>query len=284
MRITIPFVQGFNNVAAGGMATTKLPRNKRYFGVVLQYKTNANQATIEADITQIRVKVNSKVVMAFSAAELFIINALNGITFSAGLIPIWFAQPKRRTLAGEELLAWLIYEELGIGDVEIEVDIAGAAAAPTLSGVMTYDFAKPADQMANAGLRTVMHRIRTVLPCAAAFTASAPMQPPSVIPAVNGFLHRMHAFDPVVTKIALLEAQSQIYSVDSLQLPALLQPYGMAKQANTMHAVLDYDQQYNDGLFIPSVSSLNVQFVTSGAATGGQFVLIQEIRKSFDLS
>jgi len=78
------FTQGFNNVAAGGMATTKLPRNRRYHALFLQYKTNAAQATIEADITQIRLLVNSKVIRAFSAAELNLINAFTASRSRSG--------------------------------------------------------------------------------------------------------------------------------------------------------------------------------------------------------
>ncbi len=281
-RITVPFVQGFNNVAVGGMATTKLPRNARYFALFLQYKTNANQANIEADLTQIRLKVNSKVVRQFSAAELFKINAHLGFTFTAGMVPIWLADPRRKTPEGEEFFSWLIYEELGILDLEIEVDISGAAVAPTLTGLMAYDFQRPADQFKNPALRTVMHWVRSPIVCAAAAPVNAPLSPPNIIPAVSGWLHKLHAFDAVITQIILNQAQTPFYNVTDVQLPALIQPYGLAKQANTMHADIDYNCQYVDGLYIPSVASLNAQFVASGAAAGNQFILIQEIRKNFD--
>ncbi len=279
-----PFTQSFNNVAAGGMATTKLPRNRRYHGLILQYKTNANQATIEADLTQIRIKVNSKVVRAFSAAELNLVNAFNGYTFQAGLVPIWFSEPRRRTPEGEEYLALLAYEDLGVGDVEIEVDIAGAAVAPTLNGIQVWDYAKPADQVARPELRTVMHWLRKVTPCGAAFPLTAPLTPPDYFPAINGWLHRVHAFDAVVTQIQLLNGETPFWDMTGVQLPGVIQPYGLAKQASTMHAAIDADAQYVDGVYIPSVPSLSARFITSGAATGNQFVSIQEIRKPLDLS
>lgn len=279
-----PFTQSFNNVAAGGMATTKSPRNRRIFGWMLQYKTNAAQATIEADLTQIRIKVNSKVIRAFSAAELFLINALNGYTFTAGMVPIWFAEPRRATPEGSEYLALLAYEDLGVGDVEIEVDIDAAAVAPTLTGTQIFDYAKPADQVAKPELRTVMHWLRKVTPCAAAAPLTAPLTPPDYFPNVNGFLHRLHAFDAVVTQIQLMNGETPFWDATTVQLPALLQPYGLTKQANTMHAVVDASNQYVDGIYIPAVPSLSARFITSAAATGNQFVSIQEIRKPLDLS
>lgn len=283
-RLITPLTQSFNNVAASGMATTKLARNRRFHGFILQYKTNAAQATIEADLTQIRIKVNSKVVRAFSAAELFLINAMNGLTFSAGLIPIWFSEPKRRTPEGEEFLALLAYEKLGVGDVEIEVDIAAGAVAPTLTGLQIFDYAQPVDQVAKPELRTVMHWLRKVTPCAAAAPLTAPLSPPDFFPAVNGFLHRLHAFDAVITQIQLMNGETPFWDATSVQLPAVLNPYGFTKQANTMHAVIDANAQYVDGLYIPSVPSLSARFVASAAATGNQFVSIQEIRKPLDLA
>jgi len=283
-RLITPLTQSFNAVAASSTATTKLARNRRYHGLILQYKTNAAQATIEADIAQIRIKVNSKVVRAFSAAELNLINAMNGLTFSLGLIPIWFSEPKRATPEGEEFLALLAYEDLGVGDVEVEVDIAAGAVAPTLTGLQIFDYAKPADQVARPELRTVMHWLRKVTPCAAAAPLTAPLTPPDYFPAVNGFLHRVHAFDAVITQIQIMNGETPFWDATTVQLPALLNPYGFTKQAATFHALIDANRQYVDGVYIPAVPSLSARFVASGAATGDQFVSIQEIRKPLDLS
>lgn len=295
-----PFVQGFNNVAAGGMATTRLPRNRRYHALALQYKTNAAQATIEADLTQIRILVNNKTVRTFSAVELFAISAFCGFTFQLGMLPIFFSDPRRRTPEGEEFLAWLAYEAVGVGDIEIQVDISGGAAAPTLTGIQSFDYERPFDQFADVlpasfgasdqqrvnapMLRSVMHWVRKIVNCNAAFTAASPLSPVNTIPSVNGWLHKVHAFDPVVTGIAFRNGETPFYGLNSVQLNTFIQPYGMAKQANVMHAAIDNDQQYVDGIYIPVLPSLTIDFTTSAAATANQFVLQQEIRKPFDLS
>lgn len=284
MRSLPLILPAFNNVAVGGTATTRVPRNARYHAFFLQYKTNANQATIEADITEVRIKVNGKIIRQASAAQINIINAMNGIAFNAGMLPIIFSEPRRRTPEGEEYLALLAYEALGVGDVDIEVDISGAAAAPTLGGLMYFDYQRPADQFANADLRTVMHWMRKVTPCAAAFGASAPLTPPAFFPPVRGWLHRVHHFDPVVTQNILRNGQTPFWNATTVQLPALLGLSAMAKQANTFHAVLDATQQYGDGFPLFSAPDLAIDIVTSGAATGNQFVSLQEIRKALDLS
>lgn len=301
MRQYVNLPTGFGgNIAASGMATNKVPRNRRVFRVDLVYKTNANQATIEADLTQIRLKVNSKVVRTFSATEANAIALLNGIPFTAGILPILLAEPKRRTPEGEEFLAWLMYEQLGVGDFDIEVDIGAGAAAPTLVAKYEFDFEKPFDQVAdlipapgitptpsqiaNAPiLRRVMHWNRKNIPCAAAFPSTGKLAPADFFPVVDGHLHRVHCFDPVVTQVDLVDGAGNILQTyDTVSLPARLQQFGLAKVANVMSHVVDFTTQLSDGLYMPSVRGLAMQFVTNAAATGNAFSVIQEIRKAFD--
>lgn len=298
LRSETTLLPAFNAVAASSTATTRLPRNRRYHALYLQYKTNANQATIQADISQIRIKVNSKVVRQFSATQLYTINALNGIAFSAGMIPIYFSEPRRRTPEGEEYLALNAYELLGVGDVDIEVDIAAGAVAPTLSGVMEFDYQRPADVWADIpgavpgatdaqkalapSLRTFMHWLPKVTPCNAAFTAAAPLTPANFFPAVAGWIHRVHSFDAVITQNILRDGDTPFWNLTTVQATAVLLSHALTIQANTFSLVLDSTQQYVDGLFIPSVANLGLDFVTSGAATGNQFNSIIELRKPLD--
>lgn len=278
--------------------STKLPRNRRYFGINLQFKTNDSQANIQSAITEIRLLINSKVVRTFSATQLFLMSALNSRAFTLGMIPIRFAEPWRRTPEGEEYLCLNAFEALGVGDVEIQVDISAAIAAPTLTGDMIFDYQRPADvwadipgavpnatdaQKARArSLRTFMHWLRKGTQCATAFPASTPLSPANFVPSVDGFLHRIHAFDAVVTAVNLRQAETPFWKSTDVKLAQLLIDGGLVKQAATFSVVLDSNQQYSDGLYIPSMPDLAVDFITSGAATGSNFASILEIRKSID--
>lgn len=298
LRSLTQLLPSFNNVAVSSTATTRLPRNRRYHAIFLQFKTNDTQANIQSALTEIRIKVNSKVVRTFSATQLYLINALNGRAFTAGMLPIFFSEPWRRTPEGEEFLALNAFEALGVGDVDIEVDISAAIAAPTLAGIMVFDYERPANvwadipgavpgatpaQAQNARLlRTVMHWQRKITPCAAAFTASSPLTPANFFPALDGFLHRVHSFDAVITANTLRNGETPFWTSTDVQLPQLLIAGGMTKQASTFHLVLDATQQYTDGLYLPSVPNTALDFVASGAATGNQFASILEIRKPLD--
>jgi|GEM_PF-6338753 len=305
MAKSIADMPAFDPVATNQTARCKLPRNRRYHWLELQFKTNDSQANIQSAITQIRILINSKVVRTFSATQLFTILATNARAFSLGMIPIHFAEPWRATPEGREFLALNAFELLGVGDVEIQVDISGAIANPTLTGRMCFDYERPADVWADVKLpdgswvvsgvsdavrnaawikRTFMHWVPRGVPCNAAFTADMPLTPADFIPAVNGWLHRVHSFDAVVTATQVRTAETPFFKANTVQVAQDLINYGLAKQANVFPTVIDFTQQYDDGIYIPSITDLKFDFVTSGAATGNNIANIIEVRKRIELA
>ena len=115
----------FAAVAAGQTATLDVPARGTYYSLMLTYTTDtvggATQANMETEITEIRLKINGKIQRRFSAEELFDHSTYKGQTITAGKLQIYFAEPWRQTVQGEEALAW------PMGDVDtfqVEVDIA----------------------------------------------------------------------------------------------------------------------------------------------------------------
>lgn len=121
----------FSNVGAGNTATLNFPVGPRkYFTVQIKYKDGTpNKATVEADLTKFRLIVNGKTQREFTAAELNTINALNNRSFQTGRVQIFFGEPWRRTIAGEEIPGWGTF---GLSTLQLEIDIAGGAVAPAL--------------------------------------------------------------------------------------------------------------------------------------------------------
>jgi hypothetical protein len=137
--VTLP---NFNGVAVSQTATVQLPvGNVTYHKIVLAYGTtlagNGNQANTEANVTQIRLKVNGKIQRVFSAKQLNAINAFYGRSFQSrpiggvnfGFLEIFLSEPWRRTPAGEDMLAWGTQD---ISTFQIEVDLGAAGTAPQL--------------------------------------------------------------------------------------------------------------------------------------------------------
>ncbi len=125
----------FNAVSPGQTATLDLPVTGTYDTLMITYGTATAggpvQATMEAELTEWRLLVNGKVQRRFTTEELFddLENLSMGLP-NDGEITIHFAEPWRRSAQGEDVLGW------GMGDVssfQLQVDIAGAAASPTLS-------------------------------------------------------------------------------------------------------------------------------------------------------
>lgn len=258
------FLPSASAVGIGQTATFDLALNRRYFALYLVYKTNANQATIEADITEIRLIVNGKVQRRFSAADNNKILATNGIAFTAGLIPILLAEPWRRTMQGEEGLAW------GTADVssfKVEVDIAGTAVAPTLTGVAEVDnnntplglISKWKKQVFTSGGAQVL----TIL----------------TLPKVDTY-SRIHAFSALVTNALVMVDQLERYNLTSALNAALLSRQKLTQQASTYSIVFDDDQQVTSALPMvdltngkPLVSEFRVDLTCSGA---GSFTVLTE--------
>ena len=135
--LTLP---SFSGVGAGQTATLDIPTLESYHKIVLKYQTTtaggATQANMEAEIDEVRIKVNGKTQRVFDGRQLFDINAYHGITVipgSAGVygyLPIYFSEPWRRSAQGEDSLAWHMSD---VDSFQIEVDINAGATAPVLA-------------------------------------------------------------------------------------------------------------------------------------------------------
>jgi Viral coat protein P2 N-terminal domain len=131
----IKTMPNFNGVAANQTATADLPVGKlKYHQLRIRHTAGAGvdavQATMEANIAAVRLKVNGKVQRTFTSRQLIDINTYRGIGFDPGYLPMIFSQPWARTSQVEDALGW------GTGDVDsfqVEVDIAAGAVTPTLS-------------------------------------------------------------------------------------------------------------------------------------------------------
>jgi len=127
------------SVAAGSTATFDLPRGVRYHAVQLTVGSSGIPDW-DTDADEIRIKVDGRIQRRFTPSELDGLNNLHGSRYdmasSDTILTIPFAEPWRRTLEGENVLAW---GTGGIASLQIEIDVASGATAPTLSGKALID-------------------------------------------------------------------------------------------------------------------------------------------------
>lgn len=131
----------FQAVAPGQIATADLPvGDVAYHHLRIGYGTGTaggpTRANMEAEIERIRLLLNGVVQREFTAAELFALNAYHGVAVQDGVLPIFLSEPWRRSVQGEDSLAW------GTADVrtfQVEVEIAAGATNPTLKGLNLFE-------------------------------------------------------------------------------------------------------------------------------------------------
>lgn len=246
-----------NSVGISQTATLDLPVGKRrYFAVYALYKTNAAQATIEADIAEIRVIANGKVQRRFSAADLNVINATYGVPFTLGMIPILFAKPDARTLVGEEGLAW---GTANIDTLRIEFDIGAGAVAPTLSAFAEVDdVAAPLGPIVKWFKESVTAAGATVLN----LTTLAKRDSYAAI----------HARSVLITRIKVTVDGLEIFDVDRATYVAMLERRPETNmQANNYSLIFNDSAQVTDAL--PMVKE-----------EGGRILPVQEFRVDLTFS
>lgn len=257
-----------NVVAAGSTSVFTLPTDRRYHTLFLHTKAGQNQAAIEADITKIRLKINEIVIRSFTPNQLFTINAMNGQAFTNSLIPIFFSEPWARTKGDEDILAWGMSN---VNSFQIEVDIAGGAAAPELSGFAETDEV----QEPFAGIVSWYDSSVDV-------TATGVKQFSPSIRKQRELLKALHCFEAAdgdITNLRISLDNLEIYNLSATDNLQLLAVKGIADQNGVISFRPDRDRRLENYLPLmkangSEVSEYKVEATMANAST---FRYIQEV-------
>ena len=261
----------FSSVGAGQQATLELAvKDLVYHRLLLLCSTTTaggpTRANMEAHITQIRIKIKDKVQRVFSAAQLFAMNEVNGIVVADGFLPIFFSEPWRRTLEGEEILAWGTQD---IDDLFVEVDIVAGALTPTLSARAIIDRARrPLGNIKKIRRRTVG-------------VSSIGLRQLTNLPKDNG-IYRLHAFSSVINSIKVEIDQRNEWDLDDAQARELYTEEGLAVPAALTSVIFDHTQRWTDFARLSrningkaeEVGEFKVEFDMSAAT---DFTLLSEV-------
>jgi hypothetical protein len=118
----------FFNVIAGSTATLTLPNGMTYERLMLQMGGTTFNKT---HITDIRIRVNGKVIHQCGAVDLESINAYSGLATDSGFIVVDFTELFARDQVGQSIGA--LGTVNGVSQAVIEVDISNAAVLPQLT-------------------------------------------------------------------------------------------------------------------------------------------------------
>lgn len=151
-RIEVRMPSG-EGIVAGQTATFKLPIGRRYHELQLAYS-----GVTLAQMTEMRLFANGKVIHRYSAVDRDAINQFDGRVASAGILIIPFDRYNLKTLAGEEETALNTGSKneagVGINSLYLEIDLVDDDYTPVLSMNATQS-----DALAG-GAGTVLHVMR----------------------------------------------------------------------------------------------------------------------------
>lgn len=137
------YINGIEGVATGGVAVANVPVNRRYFDFRMFVSGNlagggASQ-TAEQLVTNVRVYVNSVVIVDLTATELRKIALMNGLTLTDDQIPIFAAEPWRATVTGEESVSWDLF---GQQKCTIEITFASGTENLVFKMLSSFDYGR----------------------------------------------------------------------------------------------------------------------------------------------
>jgi Viral coat protein P2 N-terminal domain len=121
----------FTNVVASGVATTSLPVGMSYNRIFLQLGGTFTKSMI----TDVKVRMNGKVIWQNTGARLDLINTYRKRGVSVNFLCLDFTEPMAKVM-GEQYLGNLNTAQ-GVSSLTVEVTIAGATA-PTLESWSEY--------------------------------------------------------------------------------------------------------------------------------------------------
>lgn len=263
----------FNAVGAGQTATLNIPTGPRYHKINIYYKDTASQNDIESDIEEIQIKVNGRVQRTFKPSQLFKMLSMNGVSFRAGLIPIYFSEPWRRNVSGEDILAWGTAG--GVSTFQIDVKLAAGASAPKLHAISVTD-----NVLAN--LRDIIKYRTQVVPV----TQTGLVNVHNLSRRTDEIYQRIHCFEETAGDISSIEVKldnSILREVTAKENKDVLSDRGIVLPSGVFSLFFDGTQRLEDGLpmvYNDSVGQRNVQDfqLNFQLANANTFTILQEVR------
>jgi hypothetical protein len=261
-------ITAINGVGAGATATIQLPLSTRIKDLFLVYKSNASQATMEADILSVKLNINGQPRRTPSAAQIFIREFHEGRAVTAGFIPVRFRNPSASEAEAKDL-NWEDKTALNtfrLASATIEVAIAAGATAPTLECYANYDgiddkndFLAVWDSISfqnqGAGTKTKTDLIRA------------------------GILSRIDFFGTtnIPTALKLRADDRELFDTYPAIMNRYGADYGYAPQSNHLAFLMTHTRRPAEGLLLDNVARLEVEYTTT--ASGDITAIVERIVK-----
>lgn len=128
-------IPGITGVNAGGIALVNIPVNARYHR--LNFFATSGGVAGTSKLTSAKLLVNGVNMRDITPANIISIAKSQGVTPSAGVLPIYFTTPWRNLLAANDSNSW---DLAGQSTFSVQIGIDATAVNPTLLGTMEFDY------------------------------------------------------------------------------------------------------------------------------------------------
>lgn len=252
----INYINGVEGVVIGGTAVVNIPVGRRYHALKLFVTSTVGGGTTDPAVILdwTRLLVNGVLMRDLTPVQTVAIANLNDITPAASELPIYFSEPWRATIIGEEATSWDLN---GQSKCTLEVKFDAAATAPTCVVMASFDFGRNVvvapDGSAAFNLSIIKQLAQTyVAPAGAYDVTTLPVKFP---------IQRIHLSVSAGT-VSLVEVKRDgeiVLEATAAQNSAFLKDYGIDASQFSFPVCFDFTQQVTDAL-----TGLNFQSNPSG--------------------
>lgn len=143
----INYINGISGVAPGGVATLNMPLERRYHGLKIFASVtetvagNTTPSTDPADVIDgVKLIVNGVVIRDLTPSQIVkLVQANFGGVAVSDHIPVFFSEPTRATIIGEETTAWDMF---GQTTFVLELKLKSGTTNPQVTVQASYDFSR----------------------------------------------------------------------------------------------------------------------------------------------
>lgn len=268
----INYINGISGVAPGGVATLRMPLERRYHGVkVFANVTDDGSGSASSDPTKIidnvKLIVNGVVIRDLTPSQIIkMVQANFGGTAVSDHIPLFFSDPTRATVIGEEASAWDMF---GQNNFVLEMKFKSGTTNPTTDVQASYDFGRNLNNGSPFLNIVKQHALTINAPAGVHDIVNLPIDLP---------IQRLH-IEPSTGTVDLVEVMADgetVHEASKAENDALHLDYGIDSPFG-YSVILDHEQQFSSPLKVKRELNLQPKFSAANNAT----IILERIARGY---
>jgi hypothetical protein len=255
------FINGIEGVIAGGAATARFPVTRRYHNALV-FVNNTAAATAEAIVDTIQITVNQVLIRDLTSKEFRGISKFNGIALDDNVIPVYFSEPWRRSVTGEESFSW---DLVGQSEMVMKINFASPNVGLTCKILAEFDFER--NTSLNPATGETFFFLNIMRQTGTTYNPGVGQFDITTLPILNP-IHRLHITPAAgtISKIEVYKDDIKWVEGDTAQYNERLKEAKFVPATFGLSVVFDIDQQASSFILVQRTLLVRPTFSASGAA------------------